>query len=93
MNRIEFEQKLNDLETNYNRLGSVNNEIIESANDIYNRYQNPVLTNKHIPLNWRYDFNFKDNPFLLERLGINAVFNSGAIKWNDKYILVPRMEG
>ncbi len=93
MNRIEFEQKLNDLEANYNRLGSVNNEIIESANDIYNRYQNPVLTNKHIPLNWRYDFNFKDNPFLLERLGINAVFNSGAIKWNDKYILVPRIEG
>ncbi len=93
MNRKEFEQKVNDLKANYNRLVSVNNEIIESANGIYNRYQNPVLTNKHIPLNWRYDFNFKDNPFLLERLGINAVFNSGAIKWNDKYILVPRIEG
>ncbi len=93
MNRKEFEQKVNDLETNYNRLGSVNNEIIESTNGIYSRYQNPVLIDKHIPLNWRYDFSFEDNPFLLERLGINAVFNSGAIKWNDKYILVPRIEG
>ncbi|MGH2565404.1 MAG: glycoside hydrolase family 130 protein, partial [Ginsengibacter sp.] len=47
----------------------------------------------HTPLNWRFDFNEETNPFFMERFGINAVFNSGAIKFNNKYILVPRVEG
>ena len=52
-----------------------------------------MLTSSHIPLNWRFDLNEQTNPFLLERFGINAVFNSGAIKFKNKYILVARVEG
>ena len=69
------------------------NEIIEDGNGVYNRFRYPVLTARHTPLNWRYDFNPITNPFLLERFGINAVLNAGAIKFNNKYIVVPRVEG
>lgn len=64
-----------------------------SVNGIYERYENPVLFAAHTPLTWRFDFNEKTNRFFMERFGINAVFNSGAIKFNNKYILVPRVEG
>ncbi len=63
------------------------------GNGCYQRYQNPVLTAEHVPLHWKYDFDEKANPFLMERFGINAVLNAGAIKWKDKYIVVPRIEG
>lgn len=70
-----------------------NNSAEEVGNGIYKRYLNPVVTADHIPLSWRYDFNPKTNPFLMERFGINAAFNAGAIKHNGKYILVVRVEG
>jgi 4-O-beta-D-mannosyl-D-glucose phosphorylase len=88
-----FKNRLKDLTRTFNELISKKNRIIESVNGIYDRYNNPVLTAAHIPLSWRYDFNQKANPFLMERFGINAVFNSGAIKFNNKYILLPRIEG
>ena len=59
----------------------------------FDRYKFPVLTSEHIPLSWRYDMNEKTNPFLLERFGINAVLNPGAIRWNDKFVLMARVEG
>ena len=62
-------------------------------NGIYDRYEYPVLTREHIPLTWRYDLNEETNPFFMERLGINAVMNSGAIYLNGKYYLVARIEG
>lgn len=62
-------------------------------NGVYDRYVNPVLTRDMIPLTWRYDLNPKTNPYFMERLGINAVLNSGAIKLNGKYYLVVRIEG
>ena len=62
-------------------------------NGIYERYANPVITADHVPLEWRYDLNAKTNPFLLERLGINAAFNAGAIEWNGKVVLCVRLEG
>ena len=62
-------------------------------NGIYDRYEYPVLTREHIPLTWRYDLNPKTNPSFMERLGINAVMNSGAIELNGKYYLVARIEG
>ncbi|MDR1369975.1 MAG: glycosidase, partial [Dysgonamonadaceae bacterium] len=62
-------------------------------NGIYVRYKDPVLTSEHIPLSWRYDFDPETNPFLMERIGPNATMNSGAIKWNGKYILAVRVEG
>jgi 4-O-beta-D-mannosyl-D-glucose phosphorylase len=64
-----------------------------SKSGVYIRYKFPVLTSGHIPLNWRYDFNEKTNPFFLERIGINAVLNPGAIKWKNKYLLMARVEG
>lgn len=62
-------------------------------NGIYDRYEYPVLTREHIPLTWRYDLDKESNPYFMERLGINAVMNSGAIMLNGKYYLVVRIEG
>ncbi|MBQ7955197.1 MAG: glycosidase [Lachnospiraceae bacterium] len=62
-------------------------------NGIYDRYENPVLTREHIPLTWQYDIDEETNPYFQERLGVNAVFNSGAIELNGKYYLVARIEG
>ncbi len=62
-------------------------------NGLFERWQNPVLTAAHVPLSWRYDFNPQTNPHLIERLGINAAFNPGAIELNGKILLVARVEG
>lgn len=62
-------------------------------NGVYERWENPILTRDSIPLTWRYDLNEDTNPFFMERLGINAVMNSGAIYLNGKYCLVCRVEG
>lgn len=62
-------------------------------NGVYDRYEYPVLTREHIPLTWRYDLNKETNPYFMERLGINAVMNSGAIELNGKYYMVARIEG
>ena len=62
------------------------------GNGVYERYEHPVLTAAHAPLEWRYDLDEKTNPYLMERFGIHAVFNSGAIKWGDRYVLVARVE-
>jgi 4-O-beta-D-mannosyl-D-glucose phosphorylase len=64
-----------------------------TGNGIYERYKNPVVTANHVPLNWRFDLNEKTNPFLQERIGMNAAFNAGAMKWKGKYILAVRVEG
>ena len=93
MTKKEFAIKQNEMFESYNRFIKIKNTKLPSENGIYHRYKNPVLTTEHIPLHWRYDFTYEDNPFLLERLGVNAVFNSGAIKLNGKYYLVPRIEG
>lgn len=62
-------------------------------NGVYDRYEYPVLTREHVPLTWRYDLDVDANPYFMERLGINAVMNSGAIELNGKYYLVARIEG
>ncbi len=89
-----FLKRKKELEQEYQTLiekpNSPKNEV---SNGIFTRYSNPVVTAKHIPLDWRYDFNEKDNPLLLERIGYNAAFNAGAIQFNDKYILCVRVEG
>jgi 4-O-beta-D-mannosyl-D-glucose phosphorylase len=92
MNSIFNERKV-IIEKTHRDLLSLKNEMLFSPNGIYNRYKNPVLTRDHVPLHWRFDFNLKTNPFFMERIGFNATFNSGAIKWNDKYLLVVRVEG
>lgn len=86
--------------TRYNKLVAAHEELItkknsplEPGNGIYTKYTNPVVTAAHTPLFWRYDFNPDTNPFLMERQGINAALNCGAIFFNDKYCLVVRTEG
>ena len=69
------------------------NEPFAVSNGIFIRYKNSVITADHIPLHWRYDLNPASNPFEMERIGVNVAFNSGAIKWKDKYILCVRVEG
>jgi len=88
-----FKQALENLKAKQEELLSRKNIKSESGNGIYDRYEYPVLTAAHAPLHWRYDFNPETNPFLMERIGVNATLNSGAIKWNDKYLLVVRVEG
>lgn len=88
-----FQNRLKVLKTSFNELISRRNNPLESVNGIYERYENPVLTAAHTPLTWRFDFNQRTNPYLMERFGINAVFNSGAIKFNNEYVLVARVEG
>ena len=69
------------------------NEKTDFYNGIYHRYKYPVLTREHIPLTWRYDLDPQTNPFFMERLGVNAVMNSGAIELDGKFYLVARIEG
>lgn len=88
-----FSRRLNKLTEEYEQLITRRNKITEPGNGIINRFEFPVLTAAHIPLFWRYDLNPADNPLLLERIGMNAAFNSGAIKHNGKYLLVVRVEG
>lgn len=88
----DFFEKIAKLEQEQEYLLQLPNETAGGGNGVFERYKNPVLTAAHTPFNWRYDLNAETNPFLLERFGINAVLNAGAIKWNDKYILVPRVE-
>ena len=75
------------------QLLSRKNRKTDFYNGIYDRWEFPVLTREHAPVEWCYDLNPETNPYFMERLGINAAFNSGAIKLNGKYYLVARMEG
>lgn len=88
-----FYQRYNEIAAQHKRLTDQKNKPLFSVNGVYNRYELPILTRDHIPLNWRFDFNPKTNPFFMERIGFNAVFNAGAIKIDSKYLLVARVEG
>ncbi len=89
---MNFEERLAWLEARYESLISRKNEPVE-GNGIYERYRYPVLTGDHAPVFWRYDLNRDTNPYLMERFGIHATFNAGAIRWNGKYLLAVRVEG
>ena len=89
---MTFNERLVELTFNHERLLERPNVPLE-GNGVYERYQHPVLTAEHAPLFWRYDLDETTNPYLMERFGIHAAFNSGAIKWGDKYVLVARVEG
>lgn len=89
---MTFHQRLARLQAQHEALITRKNEPIE-GNGVYERYLHPILTADHAPLFWRYDLNQETNPYLMERFGIHATFNSGAIKWKGKYVLVVRVEG
>ncbi|MBR2053607.1 MAG: glycosidase [Clostridia bacterium] len=84
-----YEQELKKQEALITR----KNIVSDDYNGIYDRYQYPVLTRDHIPLFWKYDLNRETNPHFMERLGVNAAFNAGAIYMNGKYYVVARLEG
>jgi 4-O-beta-D-mannosyl-D-glucose phosphorylase len=88
-----FKTRLAELESAYETLITRANEKAGNGNGIFDRYRYPVLTAAHAPVFWRYDLNQKTNPYLMERLGVEAAFNAGAIKWNGKYLLAARVEG
>lgn len=86
---LKIKKLLEDQEILFTR----RNEPVEHASGWYQRYKFPVLTAEHTPIHWRYDLNKDKNSFLMERIGMNAVMNSGAIKWNEKYLVMARVEG
>lgn len=92
MNKL-FTTRLDLLTSSHEQLIERKNKIQERSNGIFDRYHFPILTAEHVPLNWRFDLSPERNPFFMERLGINAVFNAGAIKWEGKYLLAARVEG
>jgi 4-O-beta-D-mannosyl-D-glucose phosphorylase len=77
----------------YEDIVTKKNKKSEFYNGIFDRWENPVLTRNHIPLTWKYDLDKNTNPYFMERLGVNAVMNSGAIELNGKFYLVGRIEG
>jgi len=88
-----FQERITIIRKESETLLSVINQKCFSTNGIFNRYKNPVLTRNHIPIHWRFDLNPETNPFCMERIGFNATFNSGAVKWKGKYLLIVRVEG
>ncbi|TKF54663.1 glycosidase [Vibrio sp. F13] len=90
---INFQQRLTMLQANIHQLHERVNYPELPGNGIFYRYSDPVLTAAHAPLTWRFDLNSISNPYLMERLGINAVLNPGAIELNGKHYLVARVEG
>lgn len=87
-----FEKRLAALQQQYAALHSRGNEKLPIGNGVFERWKYPVLTAQHVPLSWKYDLNPASNPFLMERFGVNAVMNAGAIKLNGKYHVIARVE-
>ena len=89
---MDFNEKLKVLVKDHEALLKRKNRAVY-VNGVYERYEYPVLTAAHAPLFWRYDLDESTNPYLMERFGIHAAFNSGAIKWGGRYLLCVRVEG
>lgn len=88
-----FSTRLKQLQREHLTLLRRKNRPQRHGNGIFDRYEFPVLTAAHTPLSWRYDFDPATNPHLMPRLGINCVFNVGAMEWNNRIVLMARVEG
>ncbi len=93
MSEAAFRKKVQELFRRHERLVTRKNVKAKEGNGVYDRYLYPVLTADHAPLFWRYDFDHKTNPYLLERMGVNATFNAGAMQFEDKFLVLARVEG
>ncbi|MCB9319582.1 MAG: glycosidase [Lewinellaceae bacterium] len=89
----QFKERLQQLYHNHTALIARKNEPVIPGNGIFSRWKFPVVTAAHIPISWRYDLDPKSNPYLMERMGINATFNAGAILLQGKYLMMVRVEG
>jgi 4-O-beta-D-mannosyl-D-glucose phosphorylase len=90
---FDFEKALRRKVGQHTKLLGQKNRRVKDGNGVFDRWKNPVLTAAHAPIFWRYDLDPGRNPFLQERLGVNCVFNVGAIEWNGKVCLMARVEG
>ena len=93
MNPIAFNKKLQELSKQHEKLITRKNVKAQTGNGVFARYAYPVLTAAHAPLFWRYDFDPKTNPHLMERLGVNSVYNAGAMEFSGKIVVLARVEG
>ncbi len=93
MTKRAFKQEIRRLQRQHRLLLSRPNRKQNDGNGIFDRYRAPVLTAEHTPLEWRYDFDHATNPHLMTRLGVNSVFNVGAMEWNRGIVLMARVEG
>ena len=93
MNRTAFQAQLKQLQRRHEQLVKRRNRPQKTGNGIFDLHEFPVLTAEHTPLSWRYDLNRASNPHLMTRLGINCVFNVGAMEWNGNIVLMTRTEG
>lgn len=93
MNQAQFQRKVRQLFQEHEKLIRRKNSKLKTGNGIFDRYQYPVVTAEHTPIFWRYDLDPKSNPFLMERMGINATFNAGAIEHEGKILVLARVEG
>ncbi|MBR6842626.1 MAG: glycoside hydrolase family 130 protein [Prevotella sp.] len=93
MSIMNYQEKVQALRQRHEALLQRKNQVVEGGNGIYEKYVYPILTAEHTPLEWKYDFNEKDNPFLMQRIMMNAVLNAGAIKLDGRYLLICRVEG
>jgi 4-O-beta-D-mannosyl-D-glucose phosphorylase len=93
MTHSEFKKRTQDLFRQYDKLIARKNAKAENGNGLFDRYTYPVLTAEHAPLFWRYDFDRKTNPHLMERMSINATFNAGAMEHEGKFLVFARVEG
>ncbi len=93
MSESEYRKKVQELFRQHEKLIVRKNAKATGGNGVYDRYVNPVLTAEHAPLFWRYDFDPKSNPHLMERMGINATFNAGAMEYEGKFLVFARVEG
>lgn len=89
---MTFAERKAFVEAQHEAFVTKKNSPIE-GNGIVTRWANPIIEAETAPLIWRYDFNPETNPYFMERIGVNATLNSGAIKWGDKYVVVVRVEG
>ena len=89
----EFQKKVTALRERHEQLLSRKNRPKPYGNGIYDKYEYPIITAEHTPLEWRYDFSEHDNSYLMQRIMMNATLNSGAIKIDGRYLLVVRVEG
>jgi 4-O-beta-D-mannosyl-D-glucose phosphorylase len=93
MKKQKFEKKVARLLKEHEAFLIRKNKKAKESNGIYDRYKNPIITSAHTPVYWRYDLNYETNPNLMQRIGVNATLNSGAILLDGNYLMVVRVEG
>lgn len=88
-----FQRRLSRLRAAHEALIATPNIRQSQTHGHYSRWRHPVVTCDHVPLEWRFDLRCGTNPRLLERLPVNATFNSGALYRDGRHHLVVRVEG